>query len=118
MGWAIEMSKSSRDNGKNSIHLSRGLICLSSILLEIMILVMKLRTKYGTKCLEFVTTLFFMKMFFLCLNTQGGPGAKPVLLQDEQIDWTLEELKKNDKARWTLCFYASASLVNGRGYFD
>ncbi|MDA7757980.1 hypothetical protein N8920_08765, partial [Opitutales bacterium] len=41
---------------------------------------------------------------FLCLNTQGGPGSKPALLQDEQIEWALEELKKNDKVRWTFVF--------------
>ena len=49
-------------------------------------------------------SFLYEDVLFLCLNTQGGPGAKPALLEDEQIDWTLEELKKNDKARWTLVF--------------
>ena len=30
--------------------------------------------------------------------------GKACLLQDEQIEWALEELKVNDKVRWTLVF--------------
>ena len=49
-------------------------------------------------------SFLYEDVLFLCLNTQGGPGAKPALLQDKQIEWALGELKKNDKVRWTLVF--------------
>ena len=55
---------------------------------------------FGVRYYSFV----YEDVLFLCLNTQGGPGAKPALLQDEQIEWALEELKVNDKVRWTLVF--------------
>ena len=49
-------------------------------------------------------SFLYEDVLFLCLNTQGGPDAKPALLQDKQIEWALGELKKNDKVRWTLVF--------------
>ena len=55
---------------------------------------------YGVRYYSFI----YKNVLFLCLNTQGGPGSKPALLQDEQIKWALAELKKNAKVRWTLVF--------------
>jgi hypothetical protein len=55
---------------------------------------------YGVRYYSFI----YNNVLFLCLNTQGGPGSKPALLQDEQIKWALAELKKNAKVRWTLVF--------------
>jgi len=55
---------------------------------------------FGVRYYSFV----YENVLFLCLNTQGGPGSKPALLQDEQIDWALGELKKNSGVRWTLVF--------------
>ncbi len=49
-------------------------------------------------------SFLYEDVLFLCLNTQGGPGSKPALLQDKQIEWALGELKKNDQVRWTLVF--------------
>lgn len=55
---------------------------------------------YGVRYYSFT----YKNVLFLCLNTQGGPGTKPALLQDEQINWALAELKKTAKVRWTLVF--------------
>ena len=55
---------------------------------------------YGVRYYSFT----YKNVLFLCLNTQGGPGTKPALLQDEQIKWALAELKKIAKVRWTLVF--------------
>ena len=55
---------------------------------------------YGARYYSFT----YKNVLFLCLNTQGGPGTKPALLQDEQIKWALAELKKTAKVRWTLVF--------------
>ena len=54
---------------------------------------------YGVRYYSFT----YKNVLFLCLNTQGGPGTK-ALLQDEQIKWALAELKKKAKVRWTLVF--------------
>jgi hypothetical protein len=54
---------------------------------------------YGVRYYSFT----YKNVLFLCLNTQGGPGTK-ALLQDEQIKWALAELKKTAKVRWTLVF--------------
>ena len=55
---------------------------------------------YGVRYYSFT----YKNVLFLCLNTQGGPGTKPALLQDEQIKWALAELKKTAEVRWTLVF--------------
>ena len=55
---------------------------------------------FGVRYYSFV----YKEVLFLCLNTQGGPGSKPALLQVEQIEWALEQIKKNDNVRWTLVF--------------
>ena len=55
---------------------------------------------YGVRYYSFV----YKNVLFLCLNTQGGPGSKPALLEDEQIQWALNELRKNQKVRWTIVF--------------
>ena len=65
---------------------------------------------FGVRYYSFV----YRDVLFLCLNTQGGPGSKPVKLEDEQIKWALAELKKN-KEVLDPCFYAPTALVNGRG---
>ena len=46
----------------------------------------------------------YKNVLFLCLNTQGGPGSKPALLEDDQIQWALHELRKNQQVRWTIVF--------------
>ena len=55
---------------------------------------------FGVRYYSFV----YEDVLFLCLNTQGGPGSKPALLQDEQIEWALKELEKQAEVRWTLVF--------------
>jgi len=55
---------------------------------------------YGVRYYSFV----YKNVFFLCLNTQGGPGSKPALLEDKQIQWALNELNKNQQVRWTIVF--------------
>ena len=55
---------------------------------------------YGVRYYSFS----YKDVLFLCLNTQGGPGTKPPLLGDKQIQWAIGELKKHHKARWTLVF--------------
>ena len=55
---------------------------------------------YGVRYYSFV----YKNVLFLCLNTQGGPGSKPALLEDEQIQWALHELRKNQQVRWTIVF--------------
>ena len=49
-------------------------------------------------------SFLYKDVLFLCLNTQGGPGSKPALLEDEQIQWALHELRKNQQVRWTIVF--------------
>ena len=55
---------------------------------------------FGVRYYSFV----YENVLFLCLNTQGGPGSKPALLEDEQIQWALAELRKNLNVRWTFVF--------------
>ena len=55
---------------------------------------------YGVRYYSFV----YKNVLFLCLNTQGGPGSKPAILEDEQIQWSLNELRKNQQVRWTIVF--------------
>jgi Icc-related predicted phosphoesterase len=55
---------------------------------------------YGVRYYSFV----YKDVLFLCLNTQGGPGSKPALLEEEQIQWALNELRKNQQVRWTIVF--------------
>lgn len=55
---------------------------------------------FGVRYYSFV----YENVLFLCLNTQGGPGSKPALLEDEQIQWALAELRKNLDVRWTFVF--------------
>ena len=55
---------------------------------------------YGVRYYSFV----YKNVLFLCLNTQGGPGSKPAMLEDEQIQWSLNELRKNQQVRWTIVF--------------
>ncbi len=55
---------------------------------------------YGVRYYSFT----YKNVLFLCLNTQDGPGTKPPLLGDKQIQWAIGELKKHHKARWTLIF--------------
>ena len=50
---------------------------------------------FGVRYYSFV----YEDVLFLCLNTQGGPGSKPALLQDEQIEWALKELEKQAEVR-------------------
>ena len=64
---------------------------------------------FGVRYYSFV----YENVLFLCLNTQGGPGSKPALLQDEQIDWALR-IQKNagfDGPR----IYASTSWLMEEG---
>ena len=63
---------------------------------------------FGVRYYSFV----YESVLFLCLNTQGGPGSKPALLQDEQIDWALGELKKMPGSMDPR-IYASTPLVDG-----
>ena len=55
---------------------------------------------YGVRYYSFT----YKDVLFLCLNTQDGPGTKPPLLGDKQIQWAIGELKKHHNARWTLVF--------------
>ena len=55
---------------------------------------------YGVRFYSFT----YKDVLFLCLNTQDGPGSKPPLLGDKQIQWAIGELKKHHKVRWTLIF--------------
>ena len=55
---------------------------------------------YGVRFYSFT----YKDVLFLCLNTQDGPGSKPPLLGDKQIQWATGELKKHHKVRWTLIF--------------
>ena len=55
---------------------------------------------YGVRFYSFT----YKDVLFLCLNTQDGPGTKPPLLEDKQIQWAIGELKKHHKVRWTLIF--------------
>ena len=49
---------------------------------------------FGVRYYSFV----YENVLFLCLNTQGGPGSKPALLQDEQIDELIGKMMKAQKA--------------------
>ena len=89
-----------------------------SISQEIMMWVMRWQMRYGMSYMAFVITLSFTRMYFLCLNTQGGPGSKPAMLEDEQIQWSLNELRKKSTSAMDNCFYAPTALVDGGGNFN
>ncbi|MEM9280582.1 MAG: metallophosphoesterase [Verrucomicrobiota bacterium] len=55
--------------------------------------------KYGARYYSFV----YKDVLFLCLNTQGGEGTRPIL-GEEQISWVKKELEEVDDVRWTLVF--------------
>ncbi|MEM1441826.1 MAG: metallophosphoesterase [Verrucomicrobiota bacterium] len=54
---------------------------------------------YGVRYYSFV----YKDVLFLCLNTQGGEGTRPVL-GDEQIAWAKQELDEVSDVRWTFVF--------------